>query len=622
MSDKQFNDGLIYTEESKCLGCNNCIRGCPELTANVVELDDHGNTKIHLDSQSCILCGQCLETCTHDVRRFVDDTDDFFDALDKGKKMSVLIAPAFLLNYPNEYKQVLSYLKSLGVNKIYSVSFGADITTWAYLNYINQNDALNKISQPCPVIVNYIEKHETRLLESLMPVQSPMMCMAIYLRKYLNITDELAFISPCIAKKYEMESSRGLGMIAYNVTFLNLMKHIKNNNVHLSKFPPIEDEINYGMGSLFPVPGGLKGNVEFYMGQDAMIIQSEGEEHVYKYLSHYPPLNKRSKPAPVLIDALNCSRGCNYGPATEFKHTNNDFVQIEAFKLKQAKERATKNESGAIVYTPSERFAMLNEHFKHLDLKDFMCSYTQQPIAKRNVTDRELDSAYGDMLKYDEESKVLDCRACGYHTCAEMAEAIVLGVNTKENCIHFVKIRLQDRMNYQQKIMEKFEAIGDLISKLSSDNMQISQDTFEINERIESAIASGGDMSESLEEALAEFKKLVFIYKEITSIARKTNMLSINATIEAAHAGKYGRGFAVVATEVGDLAQKSMDAANRTQSNSNDIFKVLDQLTENANDLISQIGDIKNYTSEIVNHADDIARETEEIVQLIQDIKE
>ncbi|MCL2399503.1 MAG: 4Fe-4S dicluster domain-containing protein, partial [Defluviitaleaceae bacterium] len=460
MTDNQLNDGLIYTEESGCLGCNNCIRGCPELTANVVELDECNNTKIHLDSKSCILCGQCLETCTHDVRRFIDDSTNFFDNLKNGKKISVLIAPAFLLNYPDEYKQILGYLKNLGVNKFYSVSFGADITTWAYLNYIAQHNANGKISQPCPVIVNYIEKHEPRLLDSLIPIQSPLMCLAIYLKRYLNITDKLAFLSPCIAKKHEIESQRGLGMISYNVTFINLMKYIREQNINLKSFSPIDDEIDYGMGSLFPVPGGLKANVEFYLGQEAMVLQSEGEQHVYKYLALSPPWNKRTKPIPVLVDALNCSRGCNYGPATEFKHTNNDYVQVETFKLKQAKERSTKNKAGEIIYTPSERFEMLNEHFKNLKLEDFMCSYTQHPVPKHIVSNNEMNIAYKDMLKFDKEARTVDCRACGYHTCEEMAKAIVLGINTKENCIHFVKIRLQEQMEYQQRIVEKFGAIG------------------------------------------------------------------------------------------------------------------------------------------------------------------
>jgi len=96
---------------------------------------------------------------------------------------------------------VFGYLKSLGVSHIYPVSFGADITTWTYIKYIKQTGKTGLISQPCPAIVNYIEKYQPELIPMLMPLQSPMMDEAIYLKKYQGVKEELVFLSPCIAKK-------------------------------------------------------------------------------------------------------------------------------------------------------------------------------------------------------------------------------------------------------------------------------------------------------------------------------------------------------------------------------------------------------------------------------------
>ena len=107
-------------------------------------------------------------------------TEKFFADLKKGERISILIAPAFLANYPKEYEAVLGGLKALGVNRIISVSFGADITTWGYLNYVKQNNFVGGISQPCPAIVGYIERYAPELLPKLFPVHSPMMCTAIY----------------------------------------------------------------------------------------------------------------------------------------------------------------------------------------------------------------------------------------------------------------------------------------------------------------------------------------------------------------------------------------------------------------------------------------------------------
>ena len=181
---------LIFTNDS-CTGCNKCVRVCPTLVSNIAK-----EGKIWVNRESCVSCGACLKACSHKARDYADDTERFFSDLKTGKKISVIVAPAFLANYPKEYKRVLGYLKSHGVNHIYSVSFGADITTWGYLKYITENHFVGGISQPCPAVVDYVEKYIPQLIPHMMPIQSPMMCMAIYIKKYLKITDELAFISP------------------------------------------------------------------------------------------------------------------------------------------------------------------------------------------------------------------------------------------------------------------------------------------------------------------------------------------------------------------------------------------------------------------------------------------
>lgn len=52
----------------------------------------------------------------------------------------------------------------MGVNHIISVSFGADITTWGYVNYITKYDFKGGVSQPCPAIVGYIEHYLPELI--------------------------------------------------------------------------------------------------------------------------------------------------------------------------------------------------------------------------------------------------------------------------------------------------------------------------------------------------------------------------------------------------------------------------------------------------------------------------
>ena len=72
------------------------------------------------------------------------------------------------------------------------------------MKYLEKTGKKGMISSPCPAIVSYVEKYRTELIDALIPVYSPVMCMAKYLRKYEGNRDKIAFLSPCIAKKSEL----------------------------------------------------------------------------------------------------------------------------------------------------------------------------------------------------------------------------------------------------------------------------------------------------------------------------------------------------------------------------------------------------------------------------------
>ena len=204
----------ILTDLDKCQGCNKCIKNCP-VGANLAFLLD-GKVKVRINQEKCIECGRCITVCDHDARSYIDDTEVFFRDIKQGRKITVLAAPAVRVNF-TKYKRLFGYLQSLGVRFVYDVSFGADITTWAYLKVITEKKLSTVIAQPCPVIVNYIELFKPELLEQLSPVHSPMICTAIYIKKYLKDNSDLAMLSPSIAKKGEFESTDNL--VKYNIKF-------------------------------------------------------------------------------------------------------------------------------------------------------------------------------------------------------------------------------------------------------------------------------------------------------------------------------------------------------------------------------------------------------------------
>ena len=99
------------------------------------------------------------------------------------------------------------------------------------------------------------------------------------------------------------------------------MKYVKENNI---KGQPCSDEIEYGLGSVYPTPGGLKENVYWLLGESVFIRQMEGEKRMYKFLMENKERIENSKTPYLFIDALNCENGCICGTGTDSEISKTD----------------------------------------------------------------------------------------------------------------------------------------------------------------------------------------------------------------------------------------------------------------------------------------------------------
>ncbi len=630
---KNLNEGLVFTD-SKCTGCNRCISTCPVLGANIAA-EENGKNHVMVDGDACVHCGACIDACRHGARNFQDDTDEFLDALKRGEKISILVAPAFIANYPGQYKQVLGYLKSLGVNHIISISFGADITTWGYLNYITKYHFEGGISQPCPAIVDYIEMYVPELVPKLVPVHSPLMCGAIYVKKYMKVTDKLAFISPCIAKKSEISRPQNKNYVSYNVTFDHLMK--KLSGVSLAGYDA-SDEIEYGLGSLYPQPGGLRENVEHFLGKDVMVRQIEGEKHAYHFLKVYAERVKSGKKLPFMVDALNCAGGCIYGTATDPANADNDDILFEIHKQRCADHSASKKDPWNTNIDYAARLKQFNEQFKDLKLEDFLCTYTNRDNRIKPIDRAQLEKIFVSMNKNTEEERNINCSACGYDSCRTMAEAIASGVNKPENCVHFVKgelevekeamgrltQQLQERQEQKerqyQEIVEEFERIKHAMKELAAGNKTSASDTDDLAHAVEEI----AQFSNTLQESVSKVTKSVHGYDEINEaiikISNQTNMLALNAGIEAARSGEAGRGFAVIANRVRDLSVQTKGAIEDGRTQSDTIIPAMEELNGESEKFVENISRINEKLSDLASGSKEIAAKTVEIEELVERI--
>lgn len=129
-----------------------------------------------------------------------------------------------------------------------------------------------------------------------------------------------------------------------------------------------------------------------------------------------------------------------------------------------------------------------------------------------------------------------------------------------------VSQQIAESTNEQAATTEQISASIEQMTANISQNSENSQETLKTSKLVTEDV---GNVKISFDETLKALKEITVKISVINEIADKTDLLAINASIEAAKAGEYGKGFAVVATEIRNLSEQSLKAALSIETLSN-----------------------------------------------------